>query len=79
MDYDNDGWKDLLMSDGHVYPQADKYNWGTSWKERPMLFHNVKGKSSRMFRLSREPDSPTSSPAAAWRWATCSTTARSTP
>ena len=45
MDYDNDGWKDLLMSDGHVYPQADKYNWGTSWKERPMLFHNMQGKS----------------------------------
>ncbi len=45
MDYDNDGWKDLLMSDGHVYPQADKYNWGTSWKQRPMLFHNLQGKS----------------------------------
>jgi hypothetical protein len=44
MDYDNDGWKDLLMADGHVYPQADKYNWGTSWKERPMLFHNIGGK-----------------------------------
>jgi enediyne biosynthesis protein E4 len=44
-DYDNDGWKDLMMSDGHVYPQADKYNWGTSWKERPMLFHNAQGKS----------------------------------
>jgi len=44
-DFDNDGWKDLMMSDGHVYPQADKYNWGTSWKERPMLFHNLQGKS----------------------------------
>ncbi len=44
MDYDNDGWKDLLMSDGHVYPQADKYAWGTSWKQRPMLFHNMQGK-----------------------------------
>jgi hypothetical protein len=44
IDYDNDGWKDLLMSDGHVYPQADKYAWGTSWKQRPMLFHNVEGK-----------------------------------
>jgi enediyne biosynthesis protein E4 len=44
-DYDNDGWKDLLMSDGHVYPQADKYAWGTSWKQRPMLFHNLQGKS----------------------------------
>jgi hypothetical protein len=44
LDYDNDEWKDLLMSDGHVYPEADKYAWGTSWKERPMLFHNIDGK-----------------------------------
>jgi len=45
LDYDNDGWKDLLMADGHVYPQADKYNWGTSWKQRPILFRNLQGKS----------------------------------
>ena len=32
------------MSDGHVYPQVDKYNWGTSWTQRPMLFHNLQGK-----------------------------------
>jgi hypothetical protein len=44
IDYDNDGWKDLLMSDGHVYPEADKYNWGTSWAQRPMLFKNIEGK-----------------------------------
>jgi len=43
-DYDNDGWKDLMMSDGHVYPEADKYSWGTSWAQRPMLFHNIDGK-----------------------------------
>ncbi len=44
LDYDNDGWKDLMMADGHVYPQVDKEPWGTSWAERPMLFHNVGGK-----------------------------------
>jgi hypothetical protein len=44
LDYDNDGWKDLLMDDGHVYPEADKYNWGTSWAERPMLWRNMEGK-----------------------------------
>jgi enediyne biosynthesis protein E4 len=43
-DYDNDGWKDLMMSDGHVYPQADKYAWGTTWAQRPMLFRNINGK-----------------------------------
>ena len=41
LDYDNDGWKDLMFVSGHVYPQADHNNWGTSWAERPLLFHNV--------------------------------------
>ncbi len=40
-DYDNDGWKDLMFVSGHVYPQVDQYNFGTSWAERPLLFHNV--------------------------------------
>ena len=39
-DYDNDGWKDLLFVAGHVYPQVDQHNWGTSFAERPLLFHN---------------------------------------
>ena len=43
-DYDNDGWKDLIMADGHVYPQVDQHPWGTSWAQRPMLFHNIEGK-----------------------------------
>ena len=44
LDYDNDGWKDLIMADGHVYPQVDQQPWGTSWAQRPMLFHNLEGK-----------------------------------
>jgi hypothetical protein len=43
-DYDNDGWLDLMESNGHVYPQVDQMNWGTSWAQRPLLFHNDKGK-----------------------------------
>jgi hypothetical protein len=43
-DYDNDGWLDLLAANGHVYPQVDQVSWGTSWKQRPLLFHNVQGK-----------------------------------
>jgi hypothetical protein len=43
MDYDNDGWKDIFMVNGHVYPQVDKYDWGTSFAERPLLFHNLNG------------------------------------
>jgi hypothetical protein len=43
-DYDNDGWLDLLMVDGHVYPQVDLQNWGTTWKQRALLFHSNAGK-----------------------------------
>lgn len=44
IDYDNDGWKDLFMVNGHVYPAVDKYDWGTSFAQRPLLFHNDHGK-----------------------------------
>jgi hypothetical protein len=44
LDYDNDGWLDLFMVNGHVYPQVDQHEWGTSWAERPLLFRNVPGK-----------------------------------
>jgi hypothetical protein len=41
IDYDNDGWLDLFMVNGHVYPQVDQHGWGTTFAERPLLFHNV--------------------------------------
>jgi enediyne biosynthesis protein E4 len=41
IDYDNDGWLDLFEVNGHVYPQVDQHDWGTTWAERPLLFHNV--------------------------------------
>lgn len=43
IDYDNDGWKDLFLANGHVFPQVDQHNWGTSYAERPLLFHNLYG------------------------------------
>jgi hypothetical protein len=42
IDYDNDGWKDIFAVNGHVFPQVDHHNWGTSWAQRPLLFHNLK-------------------------------------
>jgi len=39
-DYDNDGWKDIMMVNGHVYPQVDEHDWGTTYAERPLLFRN---------------------------------------
>uniref|UniRef100_E6QLN0 ASPIC/UnbV n=1 Tax=mine drainage metagenome TaxID=410659 RepID=E6QLN0_9ZZZZ len=44
IDYDNDGWKDILMVNGHVYPQVDQHDWGTSYAQRVLLYRNIKGK-----------------------------------
>jgi enediyne biosynthesis protein E4 len=43
LDYDNDGLLDLFIANGHVYPIADKRDWGTTWAERPQLFRNLDG------------------------------------
>ncbi len=44
LDYDNDGWLDLFVANGHVYPLVDRFNWNTSYRQRALLFRNVKGK-----------------------------------
>jgi hypothetical protein len=50
LDYDNDGWLDLFEVNGHVYPQVDQHDWGTTFAERPLLFHNIAdGPKSRKF------------------------------
>lgn len=51
LDYDNDGWLDLFEVNGHVYPQVDQHDWGTSWAERPLLFHNVPDAKGRKFEI----------------------------
>lgn len=42
LDYDNDGWKDLLIANGHVYPGVEQHlDWGMSYAQRPLLFRNL--------------------------------------
>jgi enediyne biosynthesis protein E4 len=44
IDYDNDGWKDIFIASGHVYPEVDQHDWGTSFAERCLLFRNILAK-----------------------------------
>ena len=61
LDFDNDGWKDVLVANGHVYPQVDNFQWGTSFAQQLLLFRNekfdVKSKQSKFQRVGAAPNS----------------------
>jgi len=40
LDFDNDGWPDLLLVNGHVYPEVDSQHLGSSYQEPRILYHN---------------------------------------
>lgn len=40
VDYDNDGWLDLFIANGHVYPEIEQASPGTHYKQVNSLFHN---------------------------------------
>jgi enediyne biosynthesis protein E4 len=40
IDFDNDGWDDIMAVNGHVYPQVSVNNADTSYAQRIFLFHN---------------------------------------
>ena len=42
LDYDDDGWEDLIAAAGHVYPQMDQVKTGASagYRQPRLLYHN---------------------------------------
>jgi len=40
LDYDNDGWLDLFIANGHVYPEIEQASPGTHYKQLNSLFRN---------------------------------------
>ncbi|NYF78323.1 CRTAC1 family protein [Granulicella arctica] len=40
-DVDNDGWPDLLVANGHVYPEVDSAKLGAFYREPRLLYYNL--------------------------------------
>jgi hypothetical protein len=40
-DFNNDGWKDLLLVNGHVFPEVEKLHIDIHYKDRAILYQNL--------------------------------------
>ncbi len=40
-DFNNDGWKDLLLVNGHVFPEVDSLHIDIHYKDRAILYENL--------------------------------------
>ena len=59
-DFDNDGWKDIIVANGHVYPAVDNFQWGTSYAQQMLLFKNTRTASGGQIRFERVAAAPNS-------------------
>ena len=43
-DYDNDGWQDLFITNGHVHDNIEKFDAIVTYAQKPQLFRNERGR-----------------------------------
>ena len=42
LDVDHDGWKDIFMVNGHVYPDVDKHNLDSPYQQEKLMYWNLR-------------------------------------
>jgi enediyne biosynthesis protein E4 len=41
VDLDDDGWKDLIIANGHVYPEIDRSSLGERYRQKTLVYRNL--------------------------------------
>jgi enediyne biosynthesis protein E4 len=63
LDFDNDGWPDILICNGHVYPEVEQLKTEAGYPQRKLLYRNLR--NGRFADVSLNAGSGISDPVAA--------------
>lgn len=55
LDFDNDGWKDLLLVNGHVFPEIDRKQGEIRHKQRRIVYRNLRNRKFEDISLQSGP------------------------
>jgi enediyne biosynthesis protein E4 len=61
-DFDNDGWPDILISNGHVYPEVEQLTTEAGYPQRKLLYRNSRDGRFEEVSMNAGPGISTPSP-----------------
>lgn len=56
LDFDHDGWKDIFIANGHIYPSVDKIPVGQRFRQERLLYWNLRDGQFHGVLREAEPD-----------------------